>query len=338
MQLTNQSALKRLLAKPRNIIIVTHWTPDGDAMGSSLGLYNYLKKKKHKVTVITPNDYPSFLFWMKGHKQVVNHQEEPEKAARALKKAELIFCLDFNDLKRIDKLGKLIEPHPAVKVMIDHHPQPADFAQHMLHTTAASSTCELIYEFIRLMGDEKIINRDIAECLYAGIMTDTGSFRFPSTTARTHSIIAKLIGAGARNAEVHMAIYDDSTESRLRLLGFSLSEKLRVLPEFHTAYMTLSTEEHDRFNYTKGDTEGLVNYCLSIRGIRFAAFFAERDGVVKTSFRSKGSFDVNAFARENFNGGGHKNAAGGASSQTLTETEKKFVSLLPRYKALLVKP
>lgn len=306
-------------------------------MGSSLGLYNYLKKKKHHVTVITPNDYPEFLYWMKGHKQVIDHLAQPAKAARAVKKASLFFCLDFNDLNRISALGTLLAANPAPKVMIDHHPQPGDFAKFMLHSVAASSTCELVYEFIRQMGDEKLVDAAIGNCLYAGIMTDTGSFRFPSTSAQTHRIIAKLIEAGATNALVHQAIYDDSTEDRLRLLGYSLSEKLRVLPEYRTAYIMLSEAEQQRFNYRKGDTEGLVNYCLSIRGIRFAAFFAERDGMIKTSFRSKGSFDVNQFSRSNFGGGGHRNAAGGSSNLSLAETEKKFTALLPRYKKDLEK-
>lgn len=306
-------------------------------MGSSLGLYNYLLKKKHKVDVITPNDYPGFLHWMKGHKQVTDFQKQPVKAGNLIQKATLFFCLDFNDLGRIAGLGTLISASAAPKVLIDHHPQPTDFAQFALHTVSASSTCELIYNFIELMGDQKLVDKEIANCLYAGIMTDTGSFRFPSTSARTHRIVAALIEAGATNAFVHQSVYDDSTEDRLRLLGYSLGEKLRVLPELHTAYITLSESEMQRFHYRKGDTEGLVNYCLSIRGIRFAAFFAERDGMIKTSFRSKGSFDVNAFARAHFSGGGHRNAAGGSSPLSLADTEKKFTALLPRYKKELAK-
>ncbi|TND05860.1 MAG: phosphoesterase RecJ domain-containing protein [Bacteroidetes bacterium] len=338
MHSSQKLKLRKLLAKPQQIVIVTHWSPDGDAMGSSLGLYNYLLKKKHSVNVITPNDYPDFLHWMKGHKQVTDHLRKPAKAAALVRKATLIFCLDFNNLERIAELGMLVSANAAPKVLIDHHPQPSDFAQFSLHKTTASSTCELIFDFIEQMGDKKHIDKDIANCLYAGIMTDTGSFRFPSTSAKTHRIVASLIEAGATNAFVHQAIYDDSTEDRLRLLGFSLSEKLRVLPEFQTAYITLSEQEQSRFNYRKGDTEGLVNYCLAIRGIRFAAFFAERDGTVKTSFRSKGSFDVNAFARANFRGGGHRNAAGGSSDLSLEEAEKKFTGLLPRYKKELKKP
>lgn len=338
MKISNKAGLARLLRAKQRILIVTHWSPDGDAMGSSLGLYNYLKKKGHAVTVVTPNDYPEFLHWMKGHKQVINHQQQSDKAARAVKNASLIFCLDFNDLKRISELGVLVSANPAPKVMIDHHPQPADFAQFSLHSVSASSTCELIWEFIRQLGDVKLIDAHIASCLYTGIMTDTGSFRFPSAGAQTHRIIASLIEAGAKNAEIHTAVYDDNTEDRLRLLGYALSEKLKVSHEFRTAWITLSAAEQERFRYRKGDTEGLVNYCLSIRGIRFAAFFAERDGTVKASFRSRGSFDVNQFAREHFSGGGHRNAAGGSSELDMASSVKKFTALLPRYKQQLEKP
>jgi phosphoesterase RecJ-like protein len=206
----------------------------------------------------------------------------------------------------------------------------------MFHSIKACSTCELIYDFIELMGDKKLIKKDIANCLYTGIMTDTGSFRFPSTTAKTHRIIAELINAGAENSEIHSRIYDDNTEDKLRLLGFCLAEKLTVLKEYGTAFFSLRDDELKRFNYKKGDTEGIVNYALSIEGIRFSAFFVERDNEIKTSFRSKGDFNVNLFARKHFNGGGHANAAGGMSETTLDETIIKFISLLPDYKEELV--
>ncbi len=323
------SPLKKILAKPKRIAIVTHWSPDGDAMGSSLGLWNYLKKTGHDATVIVPNEYPEFLHWMFGHKQVVDAMKKKKKAESILKNAELIFCLDFNELKRINSLGEVISKLSVPKVLIDHHPNPSEFADYVLHKVEASSTAELIYEFIVAMGGAKKIDRDIANCLYAGIMTDTGSFRFPSTSVKTHRIIAHLMEAGAENSLNHNRVYDDNSENRLRLLGYALSEKLIVLPEFHTAFFTLTNEEHDRFHFQRGDTEGLVNYALTIRGIKFAAFFAERDGKVKCSFRSKGSFDVNLFARNGFNGGGHKNAAGGLLEIPLEEVVKKFKSLLP---------
>lgn len=328
--------VKALLNKPKNIVIVTHWSPDGDAIGSSLGLYNYFLKKGHKITVITPNDYPAFLTWMKGNNKILDFQKKESVSKKAVAKADLIFCLDFNSLKRIDKLGDEVSKSSAVKFIIDHHLQPEDFADYMLHSIAACSTCELIYDFINLMGDKKLLDKDIANCLYTGIMTDTGSFRFPSTTAKTHLILSELIKAGAENAEIHNRIYDDNTESRLKLLGFCLNEKLTVFKEYRTAFFALSAADLDRFNYKKGDTEGVVNYPLSIAGIRFAVFFVERDGIIKISFRSKGSFDVNKFARMHFSGGGHANAAGGMSELPLNKTIDKFVSLLPQYEKQLL--
>ncbi len=327
--------VKSLLNKPQNIVIITHWSPDGDAMGSSLGLYNYLIQKKHKVTVVTPNDYPYFLFWLPGNKKVIDYSLKATLAKKAVAKAAVIFCLDFNSLKRIDTLGNEVAKSKAVKLMIDHHLQPEDFADYTLHSIEACSTCELIYDFIELMGDKKLLNKAIANCLYTGIMTDTGSFRFPSTTSKTHRIIAELIDAGADNAEVHNRVYDCNTEDKIKLLGFCLGEKLTVIQEYNSAFFSLRADELKRFNYKKGDTEGIVNYALSIKGIRFAAFFVERDGEIKTSFRSKGSFNVNLFARKHFNGGGHANAAGGMTDLTLDETVIKFVSLLPDYKKQL---
>lgn len=327
--------VKSLLNKPKNIVIVTHWSPDGDAMGSSLGLYNYLIQLKHKVSVITPNDYPSFLFWLPGNKKVTDFSKSPKPAKTLVAKADIIFCLDFNSLKRIDKLGDEVAKSKGIKFMIDHHLQPEGFAKYMLHNVKACSTCELIYEFIHMMGHKKMMNKDIGNCLYTGIMTDTGSFRFPSTTAKTHKIIADLITAGAENADIHNRIYDGSTENKIKLLGYSLSEKLKVFPEYKAAYFSLTQQELDKYKYQKGDTEGVVNYALSIDGIRFAAFFVERDGIIKTSFRSQGSFDVNVFARKHFSGGGHANAAGGMSELSMEKTLKKFESLLPEYKTQL---
>ncbi|MEO6904507.1 MAG: bifunctional oligoribonuclease/PAP phosphatase NrnA [Bacteroidia bacterium] len=327
--------IKALLEKPKKIVIVTHWSPDGDAMGSSLGLYNYLIQKKHTVTVITPNDYPPFLFWLPGNKKVIDFSLKTKVAKIAVSKADIIFCLDFNSLKRIDILGIEVAKAKAVKLIIDHHQQPDDFANYLLHDVKVSSTCELVYDFMDLMGDQKLLNKNIATCLYTGIMTDTGSFRYPSTTAKTHQLVAQLINAGAENGEIHDKIYDNNKENRLRLLGYCLAEKLTVLSEYQTAFFSLRADELTRYNYTKGDTEGIVNYALSISGIRFAAFFVERDNEIKISFRSKGDFDVNLFARKNFSGGGHANAAGGKSELILDETVNKFVLLLSEYKKQL---
>jgi phosphoesterase RecJ-like protein len=332
---TEIKKVKAFLSKPKNIVIVTHWSPDGDAMGSSLGLYNYLTGKKHNVQVITPNDYPSFLSWLPGNKKVIDFSINAKPAISKVAKADFIFCLDFNSLKRIDLLGAEVARSAAFKMIIDHHLQPEDFADYMLHSIQACSTCELIYDFIQLMGDKKKITKEIANCLYTGIMTDTGSFRYPSTTAKTHRIIAELITAGAENAAIHDRIYDNNTEGRLKLLGYCLAEKLTVLKELETAYFALGQDDLQQFDYKKGDTEGVVNYALSIKEVRFSAFFVERDGIIKISFRSKGKFDVNLFARRHFSGGGHANAAGGMSALSLPETIAKFVALLPDYKKQL---
>ncbi|MCX6311485.1 MAG: bifunctional oligoribonuclease/PAP phosphatase NrnA [Bacteroidetes bacterium] len=337
MKTKGLAPLKKLLSKPKRIAIVTHWSPDGDAIGSSLGLSNFLQKKGHAVTVIVPNEYPEFLHWMHGHKQVVDAMKNKKKAETALKNAEIIFCLDFNELKRINSLGEIIVKLSVPKVLIDHHPNPSEFADYVFHKVESSSTAELVYDFIVKMGGAKLVDKHIANCLYTGIMTDTGSFRFPSTSVKTHRVVAHLMDAGAENSLNHNRIYDDNTENRLRLLGYALSEKLIVLPEFHTAFFTLNDSEHERFHYQKGDTEGLVNYALTMRGIVFAAFFAERDGKVKCSFRSKGNFDVNLFARAGFNGGGHKNAAGGMLELSLEEVVKKFKSMLLEYNSKIKK-
>lgn len=328
---TEIQKVKELLSTPKKIVIVTHWSPDGDAMGSSLGLYNFLIMKGHQANVITPNDYPSFLSWLPGNDSVIEANKDMAAAASFIKQAEIIFTLDFNSLKRIEKLGEFVTSSEAIKILIDHHQQPEDYAQFKFHRTEVSSTCELIYEFIRDLGESDLLNKDIATCLYTGIMTDTGSFRFASTSSQTHRVVAELIDKGAVNAKIHGNIYDKNTESRLKLLGFCISEKMRVLPEYSTAYITLSTEELSRFDHKKGDTEGIVNYALSIEGIKMAAFIVERDGIIKLSFRSKG-FDVNTFARKHFSGGGHTNAAGGSSELSLQETADKFVKLLPQYK------
>jgi len=330
-------AVHKLLEEPKKIVIVTHWSPDGDAMGSSLGLYHYLLARKHTVTVITPNDYPQFLNFLPGNDKVIDFQKNTKGSRTAIAKAEMIFCLDFNSLKRIDVLGELISKSKAIKVIIDHHQKPDTFADYLVHTVEASSTCELVYTFITRNGDEKMINKKIATCLYTGIMTDTGSFAFSSTTQYTHIVASALINAGAENEKIHQAIYNNSTEDRLRLLGYCLTEKLTVLKEYNTAFFSLRADELKKFNHKKGDTEGVVNYALSMNGIEFAAFFVERDGGVKSSFRSKSDFDVNQFARKHFNGGGHQHAAGGNSDVTLDEVVLQFIAVLPDYKKELNK-
>ncbi len=324
---------KALIEQPKKIMITTHYKPDADALGSSLALKLYLEKKGHEVSVISPSDYPGFLTWMEGNDDVIIYSKDTkEQCEKIVEESDIVFCLDFSALHRIFQLGELVSNCDAVKVLIDHHRDPEKFADYELWNQDASATAELIYELIEMLGDNNEITVSIGECIYAGIMTDTGSFRFPSTSARVHMIIADLISKGVDNGKIHRLIYDNSTESRLRLLGFILSKKLKVLPEYHTAFIPLSRKELYRFNAQTGDTEGIVNYALSIKGIKFAALMKESDGIVKLSFRSIGDFGANTFASENFEGGGHKNAAGGRSTLSLEDTERKFILLLDKYK------
>lgn len=327
------SDIKEVLNSPKKIVIVPHKNPDGDAMGSSLALYHFLNLKNHEVSVVTPNEYPDFLKWLPGDNTVIKFEEHPDLSKEKIQSADFIFTLDFNALHRAgDPLGKAIEISEAQKVMIDHHQQPDDYAVFMYSDVSMSSTCEMVYNFIEMLGEVDKINPDIATCLYTGIMTDSGSFRFPSTTSRTHRVTADLIDRGANNSQIHNAVYDTNSYSRLQLLGRAM-QNLNVLPEYRTAYITLSQDELDNFNFKKGDTEGFVNYALSLEGVIFAAIFIEnlQDSIIKVSFRSKGEFSVNEFSRQHFNGGGHTNAAGGRSYTTLQETVEKFISILPSY-------
>ncbi len=317
--------LKKALKNAKNIVLVTHWSPDGDAMGSSLGLYHILTKMGKKAQVIVPNDYPDFLEWLPGNKKVLNFQKEEKKVASLLAKCDLICTLDFNSYKRLEKLGELLDKCPAPKMLIDHHQQPDDYATYFFNDVKACSTCELVYDLMVTLGQTKLLDKNIASCLYTGLMTDTGSFRYPSVTARTHEILAALLKTGIVPADIHSAVYDSYSLQRLKLLGFALNEKLQITPDFPVAFFAISEEELNRFHYQKGDTEGLVNYPFSIKGIKVCALFTEYDKQVNISLRSKGKIDVNKFAREYFNGGGHINAAGGKSKLPLKETAELFV-------------
>jgi phosphoesterase RecJ-like protein len=319
---------KKVLKSSKNIVIVTHWSPDGDAMGSSLALYHLLKQLKKTVNVIIPNQYPDFLRWLPGDKQVINFQESEVKALTTLNKCDLIFTLDFNSFKRMEKLGEIIEKIDTPKVLIDHHQQPDNYASYYFHDVKACSTCELIYDFIVGIGHKKLIDKKIAACLYTGLMTDTGSFRYPSVTPKTHLVLSELLKTGIVPAEIHSKIYDTYSEERMRLLGYALSEKMTIIKDLPVAYISLSNLELKEFKFKKGDTEGLVNYPFSINGIKVCALFNEsEDGYIKISFRSKGKIDVNKFARSYFNGGGHINAAGGKSEESLDKTIERFTNL-----------
>lgn len=338
MQKDSFPKFRALLKKSENIVIVTHYNPDGDAMGSSLALCNYLIKTGKNVTVITPNEYPEFLHWLPGHKKVIAYSRNQKKAATLISKSDLIFTLDFNNYSRLEGLGELLANSDAKKILIDHHQQPDTYAALMFHDVKACSTCELVHEFIVGLGGKKLIDKDIAACLYTGIMTDTGSFRYDSVTPNTHIILSELLATGLKPSDIHSAVYDTYNESRMKLLGYCLSEKMVVLHEISTAYISLSEKELQKFSHQKGDSEGIVNYPFAIKGIRFCVFFAESEGKIKISFRSKGKFDVNQFARKHFNGGGHINAAGGRGNVSdLQKTIDEFLSLLPIYKKNILK-
>lgn len=330
--------LQEKLQSTNKVVIIPHKNPDGDAMGSTLGLHSFLKDQGYESTVITPNNYPDFLNWLPRNNEVVIFDKETTKAQKLIKEADLIFTLDFNALSRVGEMEETLRKSSAFFAMIDHHRQPDNYADFMYSDASASSTCELIYNFIEQLHQSKKITPDIATCLYTGIMTDTGSFRFPSTSGDTHRVIAALIDMGAKNALIHQKIFDTKTPDQLQLLGIALNN-LKVIKELNTAYITLSQKELDDHNFKKGDTEGFVNYGLSLKGIHFAAIFIEnaQEKIIKISLRSKGSFDVNTLARKHFNGGGHLNAAGGRSNQSLTQTATSFEKLLPEYKNSLVK-
>ncbi len=325
--------VKDLLAETKTIVVVPHLNPDGDAIGSALGLAHYLTKKGHETRIIAPNDFPNFLKWMPGVEDILIFDRDRKISLEYLEKADIIFTLDFNDLNRTGEMGDELENSDATFIMIDHHREPKDYAKVMYSDVSMSSTCEMVYNFILATGQQEDISQAIATCLYTGILTDTGSFRFASTTSQTHRVVADLMDRGAENAAIYNRIFNTDSPNRLRLLGTALNN-LVILPEFGTAYITLSQEELDRNEYKKGDTEGFVNYGLTLKNIEFAAIFIENraDSIIKISFRSQGSFSVNDFARAHFNGGGHTNAAGGRSTLSLEETVVKFRSLLHQYK------
>jgi phosphoesterase RecJ-like protein len=323
------------LSKAKNIVIIPHKGPDGDAMGSTLGLMHFLRDKGHKVNVISPNEYPKFLKWLPGNEEVVIYEKNKPRAEELIEEAEIVFALDFNHLSRVGDMQEILTASDAVFIMIDHHREPSDFANYTYSDAEMSSTCEMVYHFIDKLRAVEKISPEIATCLYTGIMTDTGSFRFSATSAQTHRVVADLIDKGAVHDQIHNNIFDTFNENRLQLLGTAL-QNLKVKPEYKTAYISLSQEELDKNNFQKGDTEGFVNYGLSIEGVVFAVIFIEnkQEEIIKISFRSKGDFNVNEFARAHFEGGGHNNAAGGKSTLSLENTVVKFNSILPEYKAL----
>lgn len=323
--------IKEILAIPSKIVITSHLNPDGDALGSMLGLYWFLKNEGHDVSPVSPNDYPEFLQWLPGNDAVIDFARKKKLATKIIEEAEVIFFLDHNDPKRGGDMKEVLSLTKAKKIMIDHHPYPQLDVDFAISRTDASSTAELIYEFIQDMDGNKLMNKDIAECLYTGIMTDTGCFSYNSSRKRTFEIAAHLLTFDINKDEIFRKVYDNFSAQRMRLLGYCLNEKMQVYPEFHTAFISLTIEEQERYNFAVGDSEGFVNYPLSIKGICFTALFVERKDKIKISFRSRGAFPSNSFSEKYFSGGGHLNAAGGESILSLSETIQKFIDLLPQY-------
>lgn len=322
--------LKKKLSQAQKISIIPHRNPDGDALGSCLGLYHILKQLNHQVTVISPNEFPDFIAWLPGADSVMIYEKNTQECEEVLSQADIIFTLDFNALHRTgEAMEMFLQSLQTLFVMIDHHQMPDLYAKYVLSDINYGSTCELLYNFITEMGYKHLINKEVATCIYTGIVTDSGSFRFVKTTGNTHRVVADLIDSGAENTNIHESLFSNSSISRLHLLGRAL-DNLKVLTEKKVAYTYLSQKDLNECNFEKGDTEGIVNYGLSLKDINMSAIFIEneKEGVIKISFRSKGSCDVNLFARNYFNGGGHINAAGGKSTDSLEETLQKFEKII----------
>lgn len=323
--------IKKRLSDSGKIVLLTHTNPDGDAMGSLLGLYNYFMLHNFSVNAITPNDYPGFLQWLPGCPDIIRFPQEKEKASAMITNADVIFNLDFNEPGRLEKMQIVMEDSVAFKILIDHHPSPEDFNDIVISETAASSTAELVFMFLKGLDKDTILNKEIAECLFTGIMTDTGCFSFNSSMGDTYRIVAELLDSGIHKDHIFDKVYNNFSEDRLKLLGYSINQRMVVIPEYKTAYIYLTQEELAKYNFAPGDSEGFVNYPLSIKGIRFTALFMEKKDHIKISFRSQGTFPVNIFSQQHFNGGGHQNAAGGESFEPLQDTIRKFTSLLDIY-------
>lgn len=314
------------------IVITSHRSPDGDSIGSSLGLLRFIRSLGKEASVCHPDGCPSFIEWLKEGDEIIDFDSDQDRVIALMDEADLIFCLDYNGSGRLGKdMGGVLLAADGKKIMIDHHPNPEDIFDIAASHPEVCSTSQLIIELILESGYEDKLNQSIGTPLYLGIVTDTGSFRFSSVTSRTHQLIGMLLENGVKQAEVHENSFDHNRLDRMKLRGFAIAEKLEVLTEQEFAIVSLSEEELNRFNYIKGDTEGLVNLALSIEGVTVAALLTEKDGKIKMSFRSMGEIVVNTFAAEYFEGGGHMNAAGGVSFLSLEETIDKLKSLVPEH-------
>lgn len=335
----DKKAFLELLSIPQKIVITTHQNPDGDAMGSSLGLAGIFIQLGHQVKVITPTDYPKFLKWLPYQDIIINFESNQSLAEEAWQEADVICCLDFSVAERVKGLQSWIETSTKPILLIDHHEMPTIEASFVYWNQKAAATCQLVYELVKELGWLNNLEQKSAQCLYVGLLTDTGSFRFPSTTPNVHEVAAGLLAKGANPSETHRRLFDGQSFDRLKFLGYALGEKLIHLPDYRVAYFTFSEEELKRFHSQSGDTEGIVNYGLSINGVVMSVIFVEKEGMIKMSFRSVDGFSVSSFAREHFQGGGHHNAAGGRSNLSLDETIQIFLDVLPKYKEeLLTQP
>lgn len=321
----------------QHIVLVTHENPDGDAIGSAVGLGEILQEAGHEVKIIVPNDYPSFLQWFSSKLEIVVYDRKKKQAVRLLEEAEILFCLDFNEPGRAGRMGKRLKAFTHPKVLIDHHPDPTPFCDYMISEPEYSSTAELVFDVVQRIQLDQCIRHDAAEALFTGIMTDTGSFSHNISRPKTFETTAQLMKHGIDTGKIHASVYHNFSASRMKLLGHCLGKKMEVFPEYRAAAIWLSQQELEEYDFQPGDTEGFVNYPLSINGIVFSAFFMEKNDRIKISFRSKGNFPANAFSRDHFSGGGHINAAGGESNLSLDETVEKFRQLLKEYKHLLLK-
>ncbi len=331
----NIAQLKSLLSIPKDIVITSHRNPDGDAIGSSLAMYHYLNEFGHTVRVIFPSEYPDFVAWMSDAEKITIYDIEPERSEELVQKADIIFCLDYNSLDRIDKLGEVIATLKDTHiVMIDHHLFPDIQADFQISEPSASSTCELIYDFIAMMGDRDKINVTIAECIFTGILTDTGSFKY-STSPKLFKIVSHLLELGVDDYKLNDLIFNSLEEKHLRLLGHCLKNRMEIIPEYKTGIIWLNRNDYEQFDIQRGDTEGIVNYLLKLKDIKIAAFITEQPTIVKLSLRSKGDISVQEIAQKHFKGGGHKNASGGSSYSTLKGTINKLKQILPQYKEMI---
>ena len=321
----------------KQIVITSHHNPDGDAIGSMLGLYHVLKCMGYDATMISPNGFPDFLSWIEGSSLIHNFSRSKKKLSKIIQEAGIVFSLDYNGFARLEEMGEVVAQCSAKKIMIDHHPNPEKTFDVSISNVNVSSTAELVYEVSCLLCGSKTINIDSATSIYVGIMTDTGSFSYGCSRPRTFEIVAQLIAKGVDIESAQQRVYNNFSEGRMRLLGFALSSKMKVFPEFRSAYISLTRNELNQFSYAIGDTEGLVNYPLSIKGIVFSAMFVENEGFVKVSLRSRGTFPANLVSQKHYQGGGHKNAAGGKSFHSIAETEDNFLKILEEYRNELTK-